>query len=147
MVEYMIQELPPGVALVITADHGQVDVGDRVFPPHPEVLGRVAHQSGEARFRWLHAAPGEAARPAARRDRAPQRRRLGRVPRSRCSTSAGSARRSCPARCRGSVTSRSCPFEPIAFEDPADTGPFRLKGRHGSMTAAEVMVPLLVARG
>ena len=28
-----------------------------------------------------------------------------------------------------------------------DTGPFRLKGRHGSMTEAEVMVPLLVARG
>ena len=39
------------------------------------------------------------------------------------------------------------PFEPVAFEDPADTGPFHLKGRHGSMTEAEVMVPLLVARG
>ena len=36
--------------------------------------------------------------------------------------------------------------EPIAYEDPADTGPFHLLGRHGSMTSAEVMVPLLVAR-
>jgi hypothetical protein len=34
----------------------------------------------------------------------------------------------------------------IAFEDPADTGPFELISRHGSMTAAEVLVPLLVAR-
>ena len=36
--------------------------------------------------------------------------------------------------------------EPIAFEDPNDTGPFELQGRHGSLTSAEVMVPLLVAR-
>jgi hypothetical protein len=36
--------------------------------------------------------------------------------------------------------------EPIAFEDPMDTGPFHLIGRHGSMTPAEVYVPLLVAR-
>ena len=36
--------------------------------------------------------------------------------------------------------------EPIAFEDVADTGPFVLQGRHGSMTSAEVMVPLLIAR-
>jgi hypothetical protein len=35
---------------------------------------------------------------------------------------------------------------PVAFEDPADTGPFVLQGRHGSMTADEVLVPLLVAR-
>ena len=60
MVEYLLHELPPGVALVITSDHGQVDVGERVFPPHPEVLSHVRHQSGEARFRWLHAHPGAA---------------------------------------------------------------------------------------
>jgi hypothetical protein len=33
----------------------------------------------------------------------------------------------------------------IAFEDPADTGPYHLIGRHGSLTAAEVLVPLLVS--
>jgi len=36
--------------------------------------------------------------------------------------------------------------DPVAFEDPADTGPFQLISRHGSMTADEVLVPLLVAR-
>ena len=41
MVEYLIETLPAGAALVITADHGQVDVGDRVYPPDPEVLSHV----------------------------------------------------------------------------------------------------------
>ena len=30
--------LPPGAALVVTADHGQVDVGDRVVEFDPDVL-------------------------------------------------------------------------------------------------------------
>ena len=35
------------------------------------------------------------------------------------------------------------PFAPTAFLDPADTGEQRLVGRHGSLTAAEMLVPLL----
>ena len=31
----------------------------------------------------------------------------------------------------------------MAFDDPADSGPFRLICRHGSLTAAEMYVPLL----
>ena len=34
--------------------------------------------------------------------------------------------------------------EPVAFDDPADTGPFQLVSRHGSLTSAEMLVPLLV---
>ena len=34
--------LPRGACLVVTADHGQVDVGDRVLPPHPDVAGLVS---------------------------------------------------------------------------------------------------------
>jgi hypothetical protein len=146
MVEYLVQELPPGVALVVTADHGQVDVGDRVFPPHPEVLSRVERQSGEARFRWLHAHPGEATD-------------LLQVATEHHGDVAWVVSREqmldeCwfgpkvlpgPLSRLGDVA--LVPFEPIAFEDPADTGPFHLKGRHGSMTSAEVLVPLLVARG
>jgi hypothetical protein len=33
----------------------------------------------------------------------------------------------------------------LAFDDPADTGPYHLVGRHGSLTEAEVLVPLLVS--
>jgi hypothetical protein len=35
------------------------------------------------------------------------------------------------------------PFAPMAFLDPADTGELRLKARHGSLTAEEMLVPLL----
>ena len=34
----------------------------------------------------------------------------------------------------------------VAFDDPADTGPYELIGRHGSLTAAEMFVPLLAVR-
>ena len=33
--------------------------------------------------------------------------------------------------------------EPVSFHDPADTGPFELICRHGSLTSAEMLVPLL----
>ena len=36
------------------------------------------------------------------------------------------------------------PFADVTFDDPADGGHFVLQCRHGSMTAAEVEVPLLV---
>jgi hypothetical protein len=146
MVEYLVDELPAGAALVITSDHGQVDVGSRVLPPDPEVLSLVRHQSGEARFRWLHAVPGAEAE-------------LLRVAEARHGDVAWVVSRErvldeCwfgpkvlpgPLARLGDVA-LVC-REPVAFEDPADTGPFVLQGRHGSMTEDEVRVPLLVARG
>ena len=33
----------------------------------------------------------------------------------------------------------------VAFHDPLDTGPYQLVGRHGSLTSAEMYVPLLAA--
>ena len=33
--------------------------------------------------------------------------------------------------------------EPVSFHDPADSGPFELVCRHGSLTSAEVNVPLV----
>ena len=38
-------------------------------------------------------------------------------------------------------------FEPVSFYDPADVGPFDLICRHGSLTSAEVYVPLVGASG
>ncbi len=35
------------------------------------------------------------------------------------------------------------PYLPIAFVDPADTGESRLHSRHGSLTADELLVPLV----
>ncbi len=145
MVEFLVEMLPAGTALVITADHGHVDVGPNVVLPDPEVLAHVDHQSGEGRFRWLHAHPG------AQRD-------LLDVATERHSDLAWVVSRDQmleeswfgpkvlpgPLSRLGDVALVA--REPIAFEDPNDTGPFVLQGRHGSLTSAEVMVPLLVAR-
>lgn len=145
MVEYLVQNLPPDVALVITADHGQVDVGDRVLPPDPAVLSHVDHQSGEARFRWLHALPGAerdllAAASACHSDVAWVVSREQVVDEHWFGPKVEDAAWSR----LGDVALVT--HAPVAFEDPADTGPFVLQGRHGSMTADEVLVPLLVAR-
>ena len=90
--------------------------------------------------------PGAAADLLAAADGAPRRRRLGGQPRARSSTRAGSARwsaRRSPARL-GDVALVA--RDPISFDDPADTGPFQLVCRHGSLTSAEMLVPLLGRR-
>ena len=37
------------------------------------------------------------------------------------------------------------PHAPVSFEDPADGGAFELVCRHGSLTADEMLVPLVAA--
>lgn len=143
LVADVIEVLPPGAALVVTADHGQVEVGDNVVRLDPDVLSQTAIQSGEGRFRWLHARPGrgEALLEAAMqhhsdnawivtRDQAVDECWFGPkvtdAARSRLGDVALVARTD------------------VAFHDPDDTGPYVLIGRHGSLTAAEMLVPLLV---
>ena len=142
LVHYLQGVLPPGAALVVTADHGQVDVGDNVVHLAPEVLANVALQSGEGRFRWLHARAGrmDALLETATehhgdlawivtRDQAIAEGWFGpkvtEAARSRLGDVALVAR------------------APVAFHDPGDTGPYVLVGRHGSLTSGEMLVPLL----
>jgi len=137
--------VPAGTTIVVTADHGQVHVGDDLIAPHREVLDQVSFQSGEGRFRWLHARPGRAGALldaasahhgeldwVASRDRVLDEGWLGPVvteaARNRLGDVALVARR------------------PIAFQDPDDSGPFELVSRHGSLTGAEMRVPLLALR-
>jgi len=146
MVEFLLESLPAGVALVITADHGQVEVGDRIVPLGAEINSLLVAQSGEARFRWLHAVPG-----AARELEDLSTERHGDlawvVTREQVLDECwfGPKVLPLPASRLGDVALVA--REPVAFEDPADTGPFHLIGRHGSMTAEEVWVPLLAAVG
>ena len=136
--------LPPGAALLITADHGQVSVGKRIITPSDDLLSLVSLQSGEGRFRWLHARRGafddlvdaatdEFAATGWVRTRQqlidecwfgptvapPVAARLGDV----------------------AVIAR----DPVSYHDPDDSGPFELICRHGSMTSAEILVPLVAA--
>lgn len=140
----ILAALPPDVVLLVTADHGQVHVGDRTLPPATEVLAHVHKQSGEGRFRWLHARRGQesALRDAClvhedlawvvSRDQVLDERWFG-------------PRVSDPvARRMGDVALVA--REAVSFDDPLDSGSFDLVCRHGSLTADEMLVPLVAAR-
>ncbi len=63
LVADVVAALPSGAALVVTADHGQVEVGDRTIPFAADVVAETRLLSGEGRFAWLHAATGPPRRP------------------------------------------------------------------------------------
>lgn len=134
--------LPAGAALLVTADHGQVMVGDRTTSLHPEVTRLLTHQSGEGRFRWLHTKAERvdevvnAARSHHGDDAWVMTRdemidggyfgaRVNDVVRRRFGDVAVMARTN------------------VSFDDPADKTYFELQCRHGSLTDAEIDVPLL----
>jgi len=133
--------LPSGTALVVTADHGQVQVGDAIQPIAPEALALAAHVSGEARFAWLHAAGGrtEALYEAAVDKHA---HHAWVVTKQQVLDEAWfGALVSSSARARlGDVALVA--RENIALVDPSVPGPL-LQSRHGSMTSAETYVPRL----
>ena len=144
LVEDLLAVLPSGAALVVTSDHGQVHVGDQVEHLAPEVLELTVMLSGEGRFRWLHARPGATAELAAAA--------------AACHGHHAWVRTRHEAEAEnwfgGPLTKDSVSrlgdvavalFEPVALYDPADTGEIRLRARHGSLTPAEMWVPLLAA--
>ena len=55
IVQSIVEELPKGASLIITADHGMVQVGENLTEISPDVLNMATGISGEARFVWLHA--------------------------------------------------------------------------------------------
>ena len=140
----LLESLPPETALLVTADHGQVDVGDRLVTPSSTLLSSVTMQSGEGRFRWLHAAKGAVAELAAS-----AREEVGHVAWVATKEQTldeqwfGTAMAPAVRSRLGDVALVA--REPVSFHDPADSGPFELVCRHGSLTSAEVNVPLVGA--
>lgn len=147
LVADLVDVLPAGVSLVVTADHGQVEV-----PGEPIVIGAdlaplVEGSSGEGRFRWLHARPGAAAEL-----RSALAERFADLAWVRSAEEVVDAGWLGPA----STVSKGAlerlgdvalaAREAVAFYDPSDGGPTRLVTRHGSLSAAEMLVPLLVLR-
>lgn len=143
LVADVLAELPREAALVVTADHGQVDVGDRIIPLHAEVAAHVSFQSGEGRFRWLHARPGRVAALAEAAEACHGDTAWVRTVDETIDEGWWGPRVTDAARARlGDVALVA--REPVSYHDPADSGPFELVGRHGSLTTAEMYVPLLV---
>ena len=131
---------------MVTADHGQIDVGNRVELLGREAMEMVRFLSGEGRFRWVHARPGAVGALAALLqehygDSTWVRTREQLVDDGWFGgpLADGFADR------LGDVA--LIPFEPIAFMDPADTGENRLACRHGSLTTDELLVPLVALGG
>lgn len=142
LVADLLGSLPARTTLVLTSDHGQVDVGASIRPIDARVMAHVAMLSGEGRFRWLHAVPGHArqlheAVLEAHGDEAWVRSREEVV-----------AEEWLGPKLSGTASERLgdvalAASEPVAFQDPRDTGPYRLQARHGSLTSAEMRIPLL----
>ena len=144
MVAELLHRLPAGTAVVVTADHGQVHVGERLVDLPAEVTGLVDGQSGEARFRWLHSRPGAASDLLAAAHQAFDS--VGWVRSVDEVVSAGWLGDRVTSAARGrlgdvAVVAR----DPVAFVDPAEASSIELIGRHGSLTADEMLVPAIFA--
>jgi type I phosphodiesterase/nucleotide pyrophosphatase len=142
----LLDRLPHDVALLVTADHGQVQVGPAGAVPLDDVRRLVTAYSGEGRFRSLHARAGagrdlEDACTGLYSDRAwvLTRERL---------FDEGWMGEGAQLAVRGRVGDVVLAArEPVIFVDPGQTKETQMLSQHGSLTAAEMEVPLLADRG
>ncbi len=146
LVDDLLERLPRDAVVVVTADHGQIDIGLHVELLGREIMDGIELLSGEGRFRWLHARPG-----AAPDLLSAAKERYGEttwvLERDRVVDEGWFG-----GPLDGSFVDRLgdvvlVPHAPIAFVDPADTGESRLQSRHGSLTTDEMYVPLLALAG
>ena len=141
--ESLRNQLDSSIAIVVTSDHGQVDVGGASVDVSPATDALVSFRSGEGRFRWLHATPGAAAELAQRTTE-----ELG----EHCWV--WTKRQVLDQGLFGEVDDEVVdrlgdvavvPFDPVFVPDPDVPKEARMRGRHGSLTSAEMLVPLAVA--
>jgi hypothetical protein len=149
VVEQLVDGLPGDAALLVTADHGMLDVpaDTRVdLDEHPELTDGVRLLAGEPRARYVHAEPG-AAPDVLDRWRAVLGERAWVASREEAIASGvfGPVDEALAPRignvvalARGSWALTATVREP---------GPSRLAAYHGSLTATELAIPLLAARG
>jgi hypothetical protein len=146
LVADLLAVLPAEWTLLLTADHGQVHVDSRDVVHLDDLDPMVGAYSGEGRFRTLHARPGAAGELLQTaeqiygdrawvfsRDRLFDEGWLGDGP-------------SMAVRGRvGDVVLAA--RDAVMFADPDMAQESLMRSHHGSLTAAEMMVPLLAARG
>lgn len=142
----LLAALPAGAALAVTADHGQVHVGGATVTLDGPLISETYMLSGEGRFRWLHARPEGGSELVERLVKQAEELYgdsawvVTRQQMEEEGWFGGALTPGVRARL-GDVA--LIPFEPIAYLDPADTGDARLVCRHGSLTADEMLVPLV----
>jgi len=140
----VLSALVPGSALLVTAGHGQVEVGENIIGPDASLLAMISAQSGEGRFRWWHtgrASPDELAKAAidlygdvawvVTKEQTLDEAWFGPTVAPPVAARLGDV----------ALVAKA----PVSFHDPADGGAFPLICRHGSLTSAEVLVPPLAS--
>jgi hypothetical protein len=141
-----LDALPSDAALLVTADHGQVPLTRDAWLSLDAMSDGVEECSGDGRLRFVHTEPGAAETVASAaeellgprawvftRERFLDEGWLGPSPKPEVVARVGNV----------VLAAR----EPVAFIDPALPQEVRLKTGHGSMTEAEMLVPLLAGRG
>lgn len=146
LVGAILDAVPDDVALVVASDHGQVDIPPDEWRELGGLSALVDAQAGDARFRYLFAARGAAAELAAE-----ARHQFGDVAWVLDRTELIDAgwvgpppERNLGGRFGDVVLAAR---EPVAFVDPALPRERTLRSMHGSVTAAEMTIPLLAGRG
>lgn len=142
LIQRILDTCPPGTALLVTSDHGQVVVPDDPLHLPKEVTKNLIYQSGEGRFRWLHVRSNSAeeVKEACEEHFGPVARVLSRQEVIQGAIFGPNMSPEVQLRLGDIALVAS---KPVAFFDPKDTGPFRLVCRHGALTSEEVEVPLL----
>jgi hypothetical protein len=149
VVEQLVAGLPDDAALLVTADHGMLDVPLETrfdLDAEPALADGVRVLAGEPRARYVHTLPGAADDVLAR-----WRELLGDrawvVGRDEATASGvfGPVDDALAARIGDVVALARGSWALVTPE--REPGPSRLAAYHGSLTATELAIPLLVARG
>ncbi len=141
LVSDLQQVLPDGAAMLVTADHGQVLTDDEIVPVDDGVLRETVAMSGEARFVWLHSAPNRSEALYERALAAHSEHAWVRTRQQVIDQGWLGPQVSRPAASRlGDVAMAARGV--LAFEEQNPPS-IHLFGRHGSVTAAEMHVPLI----
>ena len=148
LVDQLLDAASDDTVLVITADHGQVQVGPDGAVTLEPIAGLVSAMAGEGRFRSLWARPGASGEllAAAVEHHSHQGWVFTREQLFDEGWVAPAAGGSPLVRSRlGDVVLAA--RAPVMFVDPAQGRERLMQSQHGSLTAAEMLVPLLAARG
>lgn len=149
IVEQLLAGLPDDAALLVTADHGMLDVpaDTRVdLDADPDLAEGVRVLAGEPRARYVHAEPGAEDDVLARwREVLGDRAWVATREEAVASGVFGPVDAALAPRIGDVVALARGTWALVAPE--RERGPSRLAAYHGSLTATELAIPLLVARG